>query len=66
MQHIAQCTRCGYATARPWSRCWCCARPLYRCTRGRRHLFRPLWATLRFPRSSKDAQEDLAELIAAW
>ena len=66
MQHIAQCTRCGYATAPPWSRCWCCARPLYRCTRARRHLLRTALAALRLPQSPKHPQEDLAELIAAW
>jgi len=73
MQPIPQCTRCGYATAPAFPRCWCCGRPLYRCARARRahrerrrHRFWSMRRTLRSFRSSPDGKEDLAELIAAW
>ena len=69
MQPIPQCTRCGYATAPVFPRCWCCGRPLYRCPRAKRAARRrPLRLAIRitWPRPRTHAKEDLADVLAAW
>jgi len=65
MQPIIPCTRCGYATARAFPRCWCCGRPLDQCRRRRSWSFR-LPVRLHLHRKPSQPKEDLAELLAAW